>query len=649
MISDFFINRPIFASVFAIVITLVGAVAIPLLPVAQFPPLTPPTVQVTANYAGANSNVVESTIAAPIEEQVNGVEGMLYFSSISSDGTMTMTVTFDIGYDLDIAAVDVLNRVQIAQPQLPDEVAREGITVSKQQPFVTLCLNLLSPDGTYDDLFLSNYAAIHVSDVLERLPGVGTVTLFGERTYAMRIWLDPDKLAGMGLTAADVASAVEAQNQAVAAGVIGDPPVPRGQKFQYPLTTLGRLAEPGEFADIIVRTRPNGSVVRVKDVARVELGAADYSSYVQLDQTNTINVCVFEAPGGNSLDIAREVRATMSNLSKRFPRGLEYTIIYDTTRFVRESIKEVLFTLLEAMLLVFLVMYVFLQDWRATLIPAITIPVSLVGTFGLLSALGFSVNTLTLFGLVLAVGLVVDDAIVVVENVSRLLTHRGVNRRKAAMTAMGQVTGPIIATTLVLMAVFVPIAFMPGVTGQLYRQFALTIACAVGISAVNALTLSPALCAILLRPGAPRRSWFFRIFNRGFDRFGEAYERSVRLSARYWYIVLAVFAILLGATWYMIKLVPTGFVPAEDQGYFMVTMQGPEGTSLERTRITADRIETILKNTPGVGHVLTFGGYSFVTSANASNVATFFPILTPWSERTAADLHVDGDDAAAHS
>ena len=639
---DFFIQRPIFASVIAIVVVLAGAVSIPTLAVTQFPPIAPPTVQVSATYTGASAEVVERTVTTPIEEQLNGVKGMMYMSSRSSnDGSMTLTVTFEIGYDLDIAAVDVQNRVAIAQAQLPEDVSRYGITVTKQSTDFTLAVNLISPDGRHDDVFLSNYADIHVSDVLKRIPGVGQVIIYGARTYSMRLWLRPDKLASMGLTALDVAQAVREQNTQVAAGQIGQPPVPPGQQFQYSITTLGRLSEASEFENIIIRTRADGSMVRVKDIGRVELGAQDYGSYVRLNGTPTANIGVFQLPGGNALDVARRVRAEMERLAPRFPEGVKYTIIYDTTMFLTESIKEVLITLLEAIVLVFLVVYVFLQSWRATLIPAITIPVSLIGTFAFLKALGFSANLLTLFGVVLAIGLVVDDAIVVVENVTRFIKEKGMRPREAARAAMGEVTGPVVATSLVLMAVFVPVAFMPGISGQLYKQFALTIACSVGISTLNALTLSPALCAVFLRPEPGRQGWFFTKFNRAFDRTGVAYERWGKLLTTRWKAVVAVFVGLLGVTYVSFRVVPTAFVPDEDQGYVIVNIQGPEGSSLERTTEVVDQVETILRATPGVASLLTFGGVSFVTGTTASNAATVLPIFEPWSRRRSPDLKLE--------
>ena len=643
MFVDFFIDRPIFAGVISIVISLAGAVCINLLPIAQFPQITPPTVQVKATYTGANAEVVEKTVTTPIEEQINGVEGMTYMSSISSnDGTSNITVTFDVGYDLNIAAVDVQNRVTMAQPQVPDEVRKYGITTQKRSPDFVVIISLYSPDDTFDDLFLSNYASINIVDILKRLPGVGDVQIFGEKKYAMRLWLNPDKLTSMEMTATDVISAVQEQNVQVAAGKIGDTPSPPGQTFTYSINTLGRLSSPEQFEDIIIRTRTDGSVVRVKDVGRVELGAENYGWFGHLNGGKAALVGVFQLPGANALDVAQEVYANMERLSKRFPQGLKYAVSYDTTLFVKESIKEVIKTLLEAMALVFLVVYIFLQNWRATMIPAIAIPVSLVGTFAVLKAFGFSINTLTLFGLVLAIGIVVDDAIIVVENASRCIDEKGMAPKEATKEAMREVTGPIIATTLVLMAVFVPVAFMPGITGQLYRQFALTIAFSVGISAINALTLSPALCAALLRPTPKKQAWFFRKFNQLFEWSRSQYLKGVRWFIKAWVLVLLVFAGLVFATYTMFKIVPTGFVPAEDEGYFMVMLQTPEGASLHRTGKVCSTVEKILEKTPGVKSIVMIGGYNLLNSAMDPSSAAAFVMLDPWDERKTPELSLDG-------
>ena len=642
MFVDFFIKRPIFSGVIAIVIVIAGAVCIPILPVAQFPEISPPTVQVTTTYTGASAEVVERTVTQPIEEQVNGVEGMTYmYSTSSSDGTMKLTVTFDVGYNLQIAAVDVQNRVAIALPQVPEDVRRYGVTTKKQSTNFLMVVNLISKDKNLDAIYLSNYANINLVDALKRIPGAGDVQIFGERKYSMRAWLDPDKLTGLDLTSSDVVNAIREQNLQVPAGQIGQPPSPPGQTFTYSITALGRLSKVPQFEDIIVRTRPDGSVVRLKDVARIELGAENYNTYAKLDEAASTTIGVFLLPGANALDTSKQVREVMKRLSKRFPKGLEYTIVYDTTLFVTQSIEEVIKTLFEAMLLVFFVVYIFLQNFRSTLIPAITIPVSLVGTFAVMMALGFSINTLTLFGLVLAIGLVVDDAIVVVENISRLIEEEGMEPLPAAIKGMREVVGPIIATTLVLMAVFVPVAFMPGTTGQLYKQFALTIAISVGISAINALTLSPALCAIMLRP-EKKHGWFFRKFNQVFGWCTKLYVRWIKGLIRVWVIVALIFIGLIGATYYMFRIVPTGFVPEEDQGYFYVFTLGPEGSSLQRTEKVAGRVGKILLSTPGVSDVLTIGGFDLINNVNVSNTGTLIVVLKPWDERKTPELSVDG-------
>ncbi len=649
MFVNFFIKRPIFSGVIAIVIVIAGAVCIIALPVAQFPEISPPTVEVTTTYTGAAAEVVERTVTQPIEEQVNGVEGMTYMTSTSSsDGSMNITVTFDVGYDLKIAAVDVQNRVSIALPQVPEDVRRFGVTTKKQATNFLLVVNLISTDKNIDVIYLSNYANINLVDALKRISGVGDVTIFGERKYSMRAWLDPDKLTGLELTCSEVVNAIREQNLQVAAGQIGQPPSPPGQSFTYSITTLGRLSTVPQFEDIILRTRPDGSVVRLKDVARVELGAENYNCDAELNGSPSTSIAVFQLPGANALDTAKQVRAKMKELSGRFPHGMEYKIVYDTTLFVKESIKEVLITLLEAMLLVFMVVYVFLQNWRSTLIPAITIPVSLVGTFAVMLAFGFSINTLTLFGLVLAIGLVVDDAIVVVENVSRLIEKEGMKPMQATIEGMREVVGPIIATTLVLMAVFVPVAFMPGTTGQLYKQFALTIAISVGISAITALTLSPALCAVLLRPGG-KDIWLFRKFNQGFDWCTKVYVRWVKGLIKLWVVVALVFMGLMGVTYYMFGIVPTGFVPEEDQGYFYVFIIGPEGSSLERTQKVGDKIEKILLSIPGIADVLTIGGFDLINGVNVPCAGTLIVVLKPWDQRKTPELSVDGIMAKVRS
>ncbi len=639
MFVNFFIKRPIFSTVISLAIVLAGVVCIPILPVAQFPDIQPPMVSVSATYTGANAEVVEKTVTQPIEEQINGVEGMTYMSSISgSDGTSKITATFDIGYDLNIAAVDVQNRVNIALPQVPEDVRRYGVTTLKQSPNFILIINLYSPDNSLGDLFLSNYAAINIVDPLKRISGVGDVQIFGERKYSMRFWLDPDRLTGMDLTVQEVIDAIRDQNIQVAAGGIGQPPSGQKQAFQYTIRTEGRLEQVSEFENIVVRTGSDGSVVRVRDVASVQLGAENYNWFFNFNGTGCAGIGVFQLAGANAVEIANQVRATMDELSTRFPDGMSYDIAYDTTMFVKESIKEVLMTLGLAILLVIGVIFLFLQDWRSTLIPCVTIPVSLIGTFGVMMAFGFSINTLTLFGLVLAIGTVVDDAIVVVENTSRLIESEGLPPREAAMRGMAEVTGPVIATTLVLFAVFVPVAFMPGISGQLYRQFALTIAFSVGISTICALTISPAMCALVLRKKPEHRNIFFEKFNTGFDWASEVYHGFVDRFIKRWKVVVLLFVALLGATFIMFRVVPTAFVPDEDQGYFFIIAEGQPGTALVRTQEVAAKIEKMARSTDGVLDVMSIGGYNMLNQALDSSALTVILTLKPWDERKSPEL-----------
>jgi hydrophobe/amphiphile efflux-1 (HAE1) family protein len=642
--SDFFIDRPIFASVLAILIVLLGGISIYTLPIAEFPEIVPPTVQVTANYYGAGAEVVEKAVTVPIEEEINGVEGMIYMTSQSaSDGSMVITCTFDVGYDLAIAAVDVQNKVQIAEAKLPEAVNKAGIDVEKQSTDLIMAVTLISPDGSYGVDFLGNYAQIHLMDPIARLPGVGQVVLKGSAEYAMRVWLDPDELSGLGLTAMDVMGAIQEQNQQVASGKVGAPPAPKGQRFSYTLTTLGRLSDEAQFEDIILRTRSDGSVLRLKDVARVELGLESYTSHSTLSGQPTGALLIYLRPGGNELDVEASVKAEMERLSRRFPSDLVYKVKYDTTMFVRESVREVLITLLQAIGLVFLVVFVFLQDWRSTLIPALTIPVSLIGAFVLMMLLGFSINTLTLFGLVLAIGLVVDDAIVVVENVQRVMSEKGLSPKDAARQSMREVTGPIVSTTLVLTAVFVPVALMPGITGQLYNQFALAIAFSVWISAFNALTLSPALCGVLLRPGGEdaKKGWFFTKFNAGFERVSGGYERGTRLALGRRRLVLGIFAAVVALVVVLFDVLATGFVPEEDQGYFIVTYQLPAGASLQRTREVSQRVDSELRAMEGVADTLVIDGLNLINNTNQESAGVVFVVLAPWDERTTEQTQID--------
>lgn len=640
MFSRFFIERPIFASVLAIVIVIGGMVSLPTLPVAQYPDITPPTVRVSTTYPGANAQVLADTVAAPIEQQVNGVENMIYMSSTSAnDGTYALTVTFEVGTDLDMAQVLVQNRVAIAEPKLPEEVKRQGVTTKKQSTSIVLLVTLTSPDGRFDTLYLSNFATLRIVDELKRIPGVGDANVFGGSDYSMRIWFDPYKLKARGLTTADITAAIQEQNVQVAAGQIGQPPAPPGQAFQYSINSLGRLTSVEQFAEIILKT-DGQRITRVKDVAEVELGSQNYNQSAVLNDATTAAISVYQLPGANALDVAEQVRHTMARMSANFPEGLEWSIPFDTTKAVEASIAEVYETLFIAIALVFLTIFVFLQDWRATLIPAVTIPVSLIGTFAVMAGLGFSINMLTLFGLVLAIGIVVDDAIVVVENVTRLIDS-GTPPREAAIRAMEEVAGPVVATTLVLLAVFVPAAFMGGITGALNQQFALTIAAATLISSLNALTLSPALSAILLRPSHTRTTGFFGAFNAAFDSSSRGYARVVTALVRRTAIGMLIFAALAGVAGWGFTELPTGFLPVEDQGYFFAVAQLPDAASLERTAEVGKRMTKAFLDTPGVNDAVTITGYSIIDASNSSNVATAFIVMDPWDERTTAALSQD--------
>ncbi|MBA8879053.1 multidrug efflux RND transporter permease subunit [Phyllobacterium myrsinacearum] len=634
---SFFIHRPIFASAIAIVMVLAGAISYFLLPVSQFPDITPPQVVVSASYPGASAQVVADTVTAPLEQQINGVAGMTYMSSSSSnDGSATITVTFDVGYPLDIAAVDVQNRVNQASSSLPAIVTQSGVTIKKQNPNFVLIVNLTSPDGSVDPVALSNYAYLQIVDPLKRVPGVGDVQIFGERRYSMRVWLDPDKLANLGVTAVDVQQAIAEQNVQVAAGKIGQSPSPAGTPFEMQVNAVGRLSSPEEFGNIIVRANPeSGSVLRLRDVARVELGALQYASTAFFGKDPTVVLAIYQMPGSNALALQQAIKAKMDDLKKRFPKGIDYGMHYDTTRFVSASMHDVVVTLGEALVLVVAVVFIFLQNWRTTIIPTIAIPVSLVATLVVMEMLGFSLNMLSLLGMVLAIGLVVDDAIVVVENVERQLEN-GLPPLKATQVAMKEVTGPIIATTAVLMAVFIPVAFIPGVSGRLYNQFALTVAISVGISAFNSLTLSPALSAAFLRHRPPLNFVLFRWFNLGFDKLSHAYARSIRTLVRFRWPVLGLFVATLVATYALSLRLPSTFLPVEDQGYFFVVIQLPDGASLERTDAVAKQARDILEKEPGVDIVGSISGLNFLTSAAQSNSAVEFAILKPWDERPPA-------------
>ncbi len=633
MLSRFFIENPIFASVISIVIVMAGAVSVGVLPIAQYPEITPPTVEVKATYPGANAPVVAETVAAPIEQEVIGVENMIYMSSVSAgDGSYTLTVTFDVGTDLDMANILVQNRVALAEPKLPEEVKREGINTKKKSPSIILIASLSSPDGRYDELYMSNYATLRIRDTLSRIPGVGDVSIFPASDYSMRIWLNPQQLKSRRLTTTEVINAIREQNVQVAAGQIGQPPAPAGQSFQYTVNVLGRLTDIEQFEEIIIKTAGGGRITRLKDVARVELGGKTYAITSRLSGLPSASIGVYQLPGSNALDVSARVRAAMEEMSAFFPEGLEYTIPYDTTVFVDTAIKQVYVTLLEAVVLVFLVLFLFLQDWRATVIPAVTIPVSLIGTLAVMLAMGFSLNMLTLFGLVLAIGIVVDDSIVVVE-ATVVHMERGLNRKEAAIKAMSEVSGPVVATTLVLLAVFVPTAFLPGITGQLYRQFALTIAVATVFSSINALTMSPALAALLLRLPPEKKNFLFRGFDNFFKKTENGYTNVIKTMVRRSALMLLLALALAGLTGWQFTKLPSGFLPIEDQGYMLVHVQLPDAASQERTGEVLDKIDGVLKETAGVENWVIFGGFNMIDGTNASNMAIVFVTLIPWDER----------------
>lgn len=639
-LSKFFITRPKFAFVISIVISLAGLLALMALPVAQFPDITPPTVSVSTQYPGASADVVEQTVAAPIEQEVNGVEGMIYMSSKSdNDGRYSLTVTFDIGTDADMAQVKVQNRVATALPKLPQEVQRQGVKTEKQSTNMLLIVNLFSPNESLDALFLNNYATINVKDTLGRVNGVGKAEIMGVMDYGMRFWLKPDRMTALGVSVADIQNAVAEQNVQVPAGQIGAPPAPTDQQFQYTVTTKGRLSEVEEFANIVIRMEPDGSAIRIKDVARVELGAQAYSAEGRLNGQPSVVLSVYQTPDANALATADGVRAALAELAERFPDDMEYSILYDTTNFIEASISEVVETLYIAVALVVLVVFIFLGDWRSTLIPGIAIPVSLIGTFALLAVFGFTLNTIVLFALILAIGIVVDDAIIVVENVQRLMAEEGLDPKAATAKAMDQVGGAVVATTLVLLAVFVPVTFMPGITGQLYKQFAVTISVAVAISSINALTLSPALCSVLLKRDRKPLSWL-GWFDRGFARLTGGYTAAVQTTLKRATLMALLYVAIIGTTAWMFVALPSGFLPEEDQGYFFIEVQLPDAASLTRTQTALDRVEQQLLEIPGVTDIISVVGYSMLSGAFGSNSALVIPVLAPWDERKDPSLRL---------
>lgn len=634
--SKFFIRRPIFAIVISLLIVLVGGLAIFSLPIAEYPQMTPPTVQVSATYPGANAATVEQSVAIPIEERVNGAENMIYMSSRSSNnGVYNLTCTFKVGTNVDIAAVDVQNRVQQAQGDLPAEVIANGVTVKKRSPSMLMIVTLYSPDSSYDQLFLSNYATIHVIDPLSRVPGIGDYMQIGQN-YSMRVWVNPGRMATLGLTASDVAQAIQEQNVTLPGGQIGAPPAPKGTQYQYSVLTQGQLTTAQQYDNMILRTLPDGSILRLKDVGHAELGGQDYSFYSRLNGAPSSTIILYQLPSANALTAAKNVKQTMDRLAKDFPPGMKYSVTMDSTLFITESLKEVLKTLVEALLLVLLVVFLFLGTFRATLIPMLAVPVSLIGTFAAFTALGFSINTLTMFGLLLAIALVVDDAIVVVEAVQHHI-EEGMGARDAAEKAMSEVSGPVIAIALVLTSVFVPVAFIGGITGQLYKQFALTLAVSIIFSALVALTLTPALCATMLGAPKPIRGplgWMTRGFSRLFERTAHSYMGGLQRVIRRWGVAIVGLAVIIICIGLLMKALPTGFVPNEDNGYFFIGFILPDGASLQRTSAVTEKAEAILKKIPGVEDVLTIGGFSFLTSAAQSNTASLVLKLKPWDERT---------------
>ena len=634
MFSKFFINRPIFATVLALIIVVAGLVTLNILPVAQFPDITPPTVQVSAVYPGANAETVAQTVGIPIEQQVNGVDGMLYMSSTSSSsGAYSLTITFAVGTDIDMATVQVQNRVSVAQSSLPEPVVVQGVTVQKQSSNIVMFLTMTAQDSIYDGLYLTNYAKLNLVDQLTRVPGVGAVNVMGAGDYSMRIWLDPEAMRIRGISPAEVYQAIQAQNMEVSAGTVGQPiGKDNANAFQYTLSVKGRLSSPDEFGNIILRSESEGKMLRLKDVARIDLGSASYSVVSQLRGHPTAAIAIYQQPGSNSLDVSKGVKEKMKELAQNFPSGIEYNVTLDTTDVINASIDEVLVTFLETTLLVVLVIFLFLQNWRAVIIPCITIPVSLIGTLAVMAALGFSINTLTLFGLILAVAIVVDDAIVVVENASRLLEIGQYSPRDAVTKAMGEITGPIVGVVLVLLAVFIPTTLISGISGQLYKQFALTIAASTVLSGFNSLTLTPALCALFLEKSKPSNFFIYKGFNKVYDKTQGVYDRIVKwllerpVAALVSYGAFTLIAIFLFVKW------PSTFVPDEDDGYFIAVVQLPPAASLERTQAVGKQINAILDTYPEVKNYIGISGFS-IMGGEQSNAGTYFVVLKPWGER----------------
>ncbi len=642
--ARFFIDRPVFAMVIAIVIIILGSVAIPTLPIATFPEVVPPVVQITASYLGSNAIDLEKTVAQPIEEQLAGLDGMLYFlSSSANNGSITIQVTFNLGTNPDIAAVQTQNKVNIALPRLPPEVQRQGVVVKKVSSAFLTAVGLISPDGRYDSLFLNNYAQINLLNQIGSIPGVGDTRLTAQFVYSMRVWVDPDKMAKLGLTATDVSNAIAAQNRQNPAGTLGQAPAPPNTDFQYAISAPGRLVDPSQFGDIVVRAQPDASLIRIRDIGNVELGAQTYSSFGRLDGRPFGNVIVYLSPGANAVETSNKIREFMVEAKKSFPPGIDYVIPYDSTMFVRAAIKDVAVTLIAAISLVILVVFLFLQDWRATLIPLLTIPVAVVGTFALFPLLGFTINITSMFGLVLAIGIVVDDAIVVVEAVQRQI-NEGLPPREATIRAMDQVSAPVVAIAFILASVFIPVAFLGGITGQIYRQFALTIAASVLLSAFSALSLSPALSVLLLRPRRRSRgplAWFFEYFNRAFAWATNRYLAGVGVLIRRSALALLVLGCFWVAGGWLFKKLPSGFLPDEDQGAYFVGVRLPDAASVERTDAAARKVEDVVARIPGVDHYFVLGGLDIATQTSGSNVATVIVTLKPWDERKTPGLQLD--------
>ena len=634
--TKFFITRPIFASVLSIIIVLAGFASAIQLPIAQYPQIAPPTVLVTATFPGASAETMAKTVAAPIEEELSGIENLLYFSSSAdSSGTLTITATFEVGTNIDQATFNVSNRVNIALPRLPDEVRRTGLVVQKRSNDILIVVMLVSDKAKHDTLYLSNYATLNVVDELKRIKGVGDATIFGGQDYSMRIWLRPDRMAQLGVTTSDIASAIRSQNAQYASGKIGQEPAPADQQLAYTVVAKGRLLEPEQFGNIVIRANGSRGALYLKDVARIELGAQSYNVRTTLNGQPGTGIPIFLQNGANALDTANAIKDKMDELKQRFPEGMDYVVPYDTSLFVKASIWEVLKTLGEAMVLIVLVVYLFLQSWRATLIPIIAVPISLIGTFAGLWVFGFSINTLTLFAMVLSIGTVVDDAIIVLENIERLMEEEKLSPTKAAIKSMEQVSGAVVAIVLVLCAVFVPVAFLGGIAGELYRQFAVTVAVAVVISGVVALTLTPALCAILLKKTHGEAA-FFRAFNRGFGKFTEFYTRTVDLTIRHKITGIFVFIGFIAISIYLIKLVPDSFVPPEDQGYVVAATILPDGATLSRTTKTAEAVRVAIAEDPAVSHQFVVNGFDLIGGGNKTSSATMFVAFKDWSERSAS-------------